>query len=97
MRFFLTGTVASHAYQDWSRSHSPFNYSDRSVSGNTHNRSLTKGKYILPNENYVQSLKGHDHNVSAYLRESVNSVGVVKSACTLNAAQPEYHTVEFKI
>ncbi len=35
-------------------------------------------------------LKGHDHDVSAYLRESVNLVGVVKSTCTV---QLEYHTV----
>ncbi len=42
-----------------------------------------------------KGLKGHGHNVSAYLCESINSVGVVK--CTLYAAQLEYQTVEFKI
>ncbi len=43
------------------------------------------------------SLIGHGHDVSAYLRESVNLVVVVKSTCTLYAAQLEYQTVEFKI
>ncbi len=47
--------------------------------------------------NWLVRVKGHGHDVSAYLRESVNSVGVVKSACTLYAAQLEYHTVKFKI
>ncbi len=42
-------------------------------------------------------IKGHSHDVSAYLRESVNSVGVVKSTCTLCAVQLKYQTVEFKI
>ncbi len=39
----------------------------------------------------------HGHDVSAFLCESVNSVGVVKSRCTLYIARLEYHTVEFKI
>ncbi len=34
-------------------------------------------------------LKGHRHDVSTYLSESVNPVGVVKSAYTLYAAQLE--------
>ncbi len=42
-------------------------------------------------------LKGHGHNVSAYLRVSVNSVGVVKSMCTLYLAWLEYHTIAIKI
>ncbi len=42
-------------------------------------------------------LKGHGHNVSAYLRASVNLVGVVKSMCTLYLARLEYHTVAIKI
>ncbi len=41
-------------------------------------------------------LKGHGNDVSAYLRESINSVGVVKGTCTLYTAQLEYHTVKFK-
>ncbi len=45
----------------------------------------------------ANSLKGHGHNVSAYLRKSVNSVGGVKSTCTLYAAQLEYHTIASKI
>ncbi len=32
-------------------------------------------------------LKGHGHDVSAYLRESVNSVGVVKCTCILYVEQ----------
>ncbi len=43
------------------------------------------------------TLKGHGHDVSAYLRESVHSVGVVKCTCTLYTAQLEYQTVAFKI
>ncbi len=41
----------------------------------------------------------HVHNVSAYLhvRESVRSVGVIKSTCTLYVVQLEYHTVAIKI
>ncbi len=42
-------------------------------------------------------LKGDGHDVSAYLRESINSVGMVKSTCILYAAQLEYQTVVFKI
>ncbi len=41
--------------------------------------------------------KDHGHDVSAYLCESVNSVGVVKSTCTLYVVQLEYHTVAFEI
>ncbi len=44
-----------------------------------------------------KELKDHGHDVSAYLHESVNSVGVVKSACTLYVAQLEYHTIAVKI
>ncbi len=43
------------------------------------------------------SLKGHGHDVSAYLHESVNSVGMIKSTCTLYAAQLEYRTQLFEI
>ncbi len=42
-------------------------------------------------------VKGHGHDVSSYLHPSVNSVGVVRSTCTLYAEQLEYQTVEFKI
>ncbi len=42
-------------------------------------------------------LKRHGYNVSAYLRKSVNSVGVVKSMCTMYVARLEYHTVTIKI
>ncbi len=42
-------------------------------------------------------LKGHGHDVSAYLREYLNSVGGVKSTCTLYAARLEYQKVDFKI
>ncbi len=38
-------------------------------------------------------LKGHGNDVSAHLRESVNSVSVAKSTCTLYTAQVEYQTV----
>ncbi len=44
-----------------------------------------------------RDLKGHGQNISAYLRESVNSVGAVKSTCTFYVAQLEYQTVIFKI
>ncbi len=46
---------------------------------------------------YRYMLNSHGRNVSAYLRESENSVGVVKSMCTLYAARLEYHTVAIKI
>ncbi len=39
----------------------------------------------------------YGYNVFIYLCESLNSVGVVKSTCTLYAAQLEYQTVAFKI
>ncbi len=45
----------------------------------------------------MQSLKGHGQDVTAYVREPVHSVGVVKSTCTLYAAQLEYHTKLYKI
>ncbi len=50
------------------------------------------GKGLI-HEAVAVALKGHGHNVSTCLRESVNSVGMVKSVCTLYAAQLEYHTV----
>ncbi len=40
-----------------------------------------------------KGLKGHGQDVSAYLRDSLNSASVVKSTCTLYATQLEYQTV----
>ncbi len=43
------------------------------------------------------TLMGHGHNVSAYLCESVNSVGMVSNTCTLYAAWLEYQTVGIQV
>ncbi len=44
-----------------------------------------------------ESLKGHGRDVSAYLRESVNSVGMVERTCTLYASQLDYQTVSSQV
>ncbi len=48
-------------------------------------------------KNTFKYSKSTGHNVSTYLRESVNLVGVVKSTCTLYAAQLEYQAIAIKI
>ncbi len=57
------------------------------------------GHIVAPYVNGIRKgLKGHGHNIiSAYSRESVNSVRMVKSTCTLYTARLEYHTIAIKI
>ncbi len=58
--------------------------------------------YRLIQKPLTLTLKGHGRNVSAYLRESINSVGVVKSTCIrvccrLKHFYLKYHTVVINI
>ncbi len=42
-------------------------------------------------------VKGHGHDISAYLSDSVNLVGVVKRACTWQDFYLDYHTIAINI